>query len=149
MLRIERSNSSNSDFKKLVVELDKELRILDGEDHSFYAQFNKVDSIKYVVLAYLNDKPVGCGAIKQYDDTTMEIKRMFVPLEFRGQGIATLVLNELEKWSKEMNFKKCILETGEKQTVAIRLYHKNDYKIIPNYGQYAGVEYSICFEKLL
>ncbi|MBI3234928.1 MAG: GNAT family N-acetyltransferase, partial [Bacteroidetes bacterium] len=103
----------------------------------------------YVVLAYINDIPVGCGAIKQYDEQTMEVKRTFVSPEYRKQGIASTVLLELEHWSKELGYNKCILETGKKQLEAIQLYHKNDYQVIPNYGQYIGVESSVCFEKLI
>jgi GNAT superfamily N-acetyltransferase len=79
----------------------------------------------------------------------MEIKRMYVTLEKRGKGIATLVLQELEKWSKELGFEKCILETGKKQPEAIRFYEKTNYHSIPNYGQYENAENSICFEKEL
>ena len=77
----------------------------------------------------------------------MEVKRMYVPLEKRGKGIASIVLQELEKWAKELGYQKCILETGIKQPEAISLYKKNNYAIIPNYGQYAGVKDSVCFEK--
>jgi putative acetyltransferase len=147
MIQLKRSNSDSKDFQDLVSELDKDLRIRDGEDHAFFAQFNKTDSIKHVVVAYRDEQPVGCGAMKHYDEKIMEIKRMFVPLEYRGQGIASLVLAELEKWCKELNYSTCILETGEKQPEAIRLYHKNHYKVIPNFGQYAGVASSVCFEK--
>lgn len=147
MIVLKRTNSDDKDFQKLVEELDKDLAIRDGEDHSFFAQFNKINAIKYVVIAYDSDKPVGCGAIKEYSNNTMEVKRMFVPLERRGQGIASLVLKELELWTKELNFKNCILETGKKQLEAIKLYIKNDYHIIPNYGQYTDVESSVCFEK--
>ena len=48
-----------------------------------------------------------------------------------------------------MNYEKCILETGHKQPEAIKLYTKNLYTVIPNYGQYEGVELSVCFEKVL
>lgn len=149
MITCTRTDSGNTDFQTLVRALDKDLRIRDGEDHSFFAQFNKIDAIKHVVVAYENETPVGCGAIKAYSDDTMEVKRMFVPLEFRGRGIASVVLKELETWAKELNMQKCILETGEKQPEAIRLYHKNNYKVIPNFGQYADVESSVCFEKVL
>jgi GNAT superfamily N-acetyltransferase len=142
-----RTNSENQDFQKLNAELDKELAILDGKDHSFYAQYNKIDSIRHVVVAYDNHEPIACGAIKRYSDETMEIKRMYVLPGNRGKGIAALVLKELEKWAKELNFNKCILETGINQPNAIRLYKQNAYKIIPNYGQYANIENSFCFEK--
>ncbi|HET9911966.1 MAG TPA: GNAT family N-acetyltransferase [Anaerolineales bacterium] len=147
MIRIIRTNSDNHDFVQLVKHLDADLAERDGEDHSFYAQFNKIDKIKYVVVAYENDQPVGCGAIKEYAPDTMEIKRMYTSPESRGKGIASKVLRELEAWAAELSYEKCILETGKKQPEAIGLYKKNGYKIIPNYGQYAEIENSICFEK--
>jgi GNAT superfamily N-acetyltransferase len=144
-----RTNSEDPDFRKLVEELDAELRIRDGDEHSFYAQYNKIDMIKHVIMAYEDSTPVGCGAIKEYSQDTMEVKRMYVPLNKRAQGIATIILKELEAWALELNFTKCILETGEKQPEAVRLYEKNDYKRIPNFGQYENAENSICFEKKL
>lgn len=142
-----RTNSENKDFQDLVKELDDCLRIRDGDDHPFYAQFNITDSIKFVIVAYDNETPVGCGAIKEYSKTIAEVKRMFVPENKRGQGIASLILKELENWSKELKYVKCILETGKKQPEAIRLYLKNEYKVIPNYGQYENATNSVCFEK--
>lgn len=149
MITLKRTTSEDADFRALVTELDKDLAIRDGDEHSFFAQFNKIDLIKHVVVAYQDNEPIGCGAIKQYDENTMEVKRMFVPLEKRGQGIASIVLKELEQWAGELGFDKCILETGIKQPEAIKLYEKNNYKRIPNYGQYADVESSVCFEKVL
>ena len=146
---IKRTNPDNSDFMELVKELDSDLKIRDGEEHVFYAQFNKTDKINYVVVAYDGDIPVGCGALKEYSNGTMEVKRMFVRINKRGKGIASRILHELEIWSKELGYKKCVLETGKKQPEAIRLYEKNQYAIIPNYGQYKGVENSVCFEKEL
>jgi putative acetyltransferase len=144
---IKRTNSDDADFQRLVVELDKELAVRDGAEHSFYAQFNNIDAIRHSVVAYLDGEAVGCGAIKEYSDGVMEVKRMFVPEESRGQGIASVVLMELEKWAKELNAERCILETGVKQPEAIRLYEKNGYLPTTNYGQYAGIENSVCFEK--
>ncbi len=96
-----------------------------------------------------NKRAVGCGAIKQFETGIMEVKRMFVPLEERGKGIAAEILKELETWAMELGNTKCILETGVKQPEAISLYKKCGYRITENYGQYAGVEKSICFEKSL
>jgi hypothetical protein len=54
MITIIRTTSDNHDFLELVKLLDADLAIRDGEDHSFYSQFNKLDKIKHVVLAYEN-----------------------------------------------------------------------------------------------
>ena len=149
MIEILRTDSGNQDFIDLVKHLDADLAERDGIEHSFYAQFNKIDKIKHVVVAYENNKPVGCGAIKEYAPSIMEVKRMYTPPESRGKGVASRVLAELETWAAEMSYEKCILETGKKQPEAIRLYQKNGYTLIPNYGQYAEVENSVCFEKVL
>ena len=149
MCRILRTDSTNIDFISLVKSLDEYLAEMDGEEHSFYDQFNKVDNLNYVVVLYEDDFPVGCGAIKEYSEKTMEIKRMFTNPQNRGKGIASKILTELEKWSLELNYEKCILETGKRQTEATALYPKRGYKMIPNYGQYTGIENSLCFEKTL
>ena len=147
MIRLFRTDSGNKDFIRLVKELDADLAERDGEEHSFYSKFNKVDMIRHVVVAYQNNVAISCGAIKEYDPKTMEVKRMFTSPENRGKGFAGIILHELENWARELNFEKCILETGKRQAEAIRLYKKSGYDIIPNYGQYAGIENSVCFKK--
>lgn len=146
-ITLTRTNSENSDFAALVKHLDSDLAIRDGEEHSFYAQYNKITNIKYALVAYEADRAVGCGAIKEFSTDTMEVKRMYVFPDCRGKGIAAQILSELETWAGEMGYRKCVLETGLKQPEAIRLYEKSGYVRIPNYGQYAGVENSVCFEK--
>ena len=147
MISLKRTDSEDNDFVQLVALLDADLRVRDGDEHAFYAQFNKIDQIKHVIVAYRENKPIGCGAIKPYDAQTMEIKRMFVLPQKRGLGIATKVLVGLEDWTKKLGYARCILETGIKQPEAIALYTKNSYHRIPNYGQYKDAKSSVCFEK--
>ena len=149
MWNIIRTDSKNELFQRLVKDLDADLKIRDGAEHNFYAQFNKIDHINHAVVAVDNDIAVGCGAIKAFSEHCMEVKRMYVLPEYRGKGVASDVLKSLEIWAKELGYATCILETGMKQPEAIALYKKNGYSIIPNYGQYQNVENSICFEKLL
>jgi GNAT superfamily N-acetyltransferase len=149
MIKTIRTSSGNKDFIDLVKYLDADLAIRDGDDHQFYAQFNKIDKIKYVILLYDNGKATGCGAMKEFNSKTMEIKRMYTCPENRGKGVASKVLTELEVWASELQFEKCILETGKNQPEAIELYKKNGYLITANYGQYSGIENSVCFEKLI
>ena len=149
MISLLRTTSDDTDFQKLVRHLDAELRVRDGDEAAFYLQFNKIDTIKHALVAYVDSEPVGCGALRAYKADTVEVKRMFVPLERRGQGIASQILTGLEAWAAELGFRKCILETGQKQPEAIALYTKSGYTVIPNYGQYQTVENSICFEKVI
>jgi GNAT superfamily N-acetyltransferase len=149
MIKIVRTDSENNDFKKLVQLLDAELADRDGDEHSFYDQFNSIEGLKYVVVLFEHHLPVGCGAIKPLDTNTMEVKRMFTISNYRGKGLATRVLSELEIWAEEMDYTTCLLETGKRQPEAISLYIKNGYGPIANYGQYQGVENSVCFMKSL
>lgn len=149
MIKLLRTDANNPDFKELIILLDAGLAITDGEDHTFYSQFNKVDHINYVIIAYENSKAVACGAIKKYDEHTMEVKRMFTLPESRGKGLAGMILSELQNWAKEMDYKRCILETGIRQKEAVSLYNKTGFITIPNYGQYEGIDNSVCFEKIL
>ncbi|MBK6949944.1 MAG: GNAT family N-acetyltransferase [Haliscomenobacter sp.] len=149
MVALLRTNSEHPDFIELVRHLDAELKVRDGDDHAFYNQFNKIDLIRHALVAYLDQTPSGCGAIEFWDDRTMEVKRMYVAPENRGKGIAGAILLSLEAWAAELGYERCILETGMNQPEAIRLYQKSDYIRIPNYGQYAGIENSVCFEKIL
>ncbi|SIS65792.1 Ribosomal protein S18 acetylase RimI [Zobellia uliginosa] len=147
MLRIERTTHKNEHFSGLVAQLDTYLSHTDGDEHDFYHQYNGIEHLNQVVIAYLDNTAVGCGAIKEFDTDSAEVKRMYVSPKTRGQGLATLLLKELEKWASELGYKSCILETGKRQPEAIALYTKNNYKTIPNYGQYIGMENSVCFKK--
>lgn len=149
MTTFHRTDSDNPDFQSLVTLLDQDLKIRDGDDHAFYNQFNKIVNIRHAVVCYDENIPVACGAFKEYDEQTVEIKRMFVLPQYRGRGFARRVLNELETWAKELNYHTCILETGKKQPEAIALYQKAGYGIIKNYGQYENVENSVCMKKSL
>jgi putative acetyltransferase len=149
MITLLRTDSDHADFVALVKLLDADLARRDGEDHSFYAQFNKIDKIRHVVVAYQDQVPVGCGAIKAFGDDAMEVKRMYVSPMIRKSGVASKVLAELEQWTHHLGYIRCVLETGKRQPEAIALYSKQGYQPIPNYGQYAGIENSLCFEKKL
>ena len=149
MRQLIRTNSDNPDYISLVTCLDADLAERDGAEHDFYAQFNSSDAIRQVVVAYSDGQAVGCGAIKAFDPDTMEVKRMYTLPEWRGKGIAGQILAELETWARELSCAKCVLETGKRQPEAIALYTKHGYRLVPNYGQYAGVENSVCFEKAL
>lgn len=149
MQTLTRTTSENQDFTNLVLLLDADLKIRDGEEHEFYAQINKTAILKNVIVCYENDIAVGCGSFREIDSQTVEIKRMFVLPDHRGKGIASKILAELELWASELNYSQTILETGINQPEAIALYKKSGYSITKNYGQYADMENSVCMKKVL
>lgn len=147
MITIKRTTSDNVHFGALVSQLDAYLKILDGDDHAFYAQFNKTNLLKNAVICFDDNIAIGIGAYKEFEPKVAEIKRMYTLAEYRGKGIASMILHELELWAKEESYTTSILETGFLQVDAIGLYQKLGYTVIENFGQYKGVENSVCMEK--
>jgi putative acetyltransferase len=144
-----RTNSDNPDFRTLIRELDADLRDRNGEMMDIYDKHNIIEQIDTVVIAYMNDEPAGCGCFKPFDSESAEIKRMFVRPNARGNGISTMILQELENWGRELGHKYTVLETGAKQVEALGLYPKAGYILIPKYGPYVDLPDSICFRKVL
>lgn len=149
MIRLIKTDASNLDFINLVKHLDVYLAKMDGDAHEFYDQYNRIENLKEVIVVYKNGEAVACGAIKPFDAVTVEVKRMYVNPDYRGEGIATTVLLALEKWALEIGFSEAILETGNSYHDAIALYIKNGYFQIPNYGQYVESDLSACYKKYL
>ncbi|MEO1031755.1 MAG: GNAT family N-acetyltransferase [Bacteroidota bacterium] len=149
MIELLRTDSRHADFIALVKQLDAYLKVTDGDEHDFYNQFNAIDHLNHVIVAYSDQKPVGCGAFKAFDDSKVEVKRMYTLPEERGKGIASAILNALETWAFELGYRATILETGKRQVEAVSFYKKCNYVSIPKYGQYKAMENSLCFEKRL
>ncbi|KFF17600.1 GNAT family N-acetyltransferase [Chryseobacterium sp. JM1] len=144
-----RTDSSHIDFQNLVKLLDADLAIRNGDEHSFYDQFNKIDNIKNCIVIYIDEKPAACGAFKKFSEDTVEIKRMYTHPDFRKRGLATAIVQELESWARESGYAKAILESSLEQNEALSVYKKSGYCRIPNYGPYIGVDKSVCYDKIL
>lgn len=96
-----------------------------------------------------NGIAVACGALKHFDETTAEIKRMIVKENFRGRGISKKILTKLEQYARELHYQRLILETGLKQPEAMSLYRKFRYNPLKCYGRHANDPDSRCFEKMI
>lgn len=144
-----KTDGTNVDFINLCSELDNFLfEEVGGEkQREQYDQYNKLDSIHDVILVYHNGECVGCGSYKFYDEETVELKRIFIKKSERSLGLGLELVRRLEADARIAGFRYAVLETGEVLTDAIKLYKKMKYKIVPNYGQYIGMEESICMSK--
>ena len=150
-MRFEYTDGRNKDFIELCQGLDEFLNelVAGEENRSEYVQYNKLDDIHDVVIAYDKDVPVGCASFKKYDVENAEVKRVFVKKEYREQGISIELMKLLEERAREKGFKYFILESGEPLVAAMLLYRKIGYKVIQNYGQYVDMKESICMKKKL
>ena len=147
-MKIIRTTYLNPAFQELVAQLNEDLANRDGKDHPL-SQFNEITHLKHVVVLYLKNKAVGCGAIAKTDFSAMEIKRMYVIPTHRGQQLGENILIELEKWTKELGLSKCILFMGVHQPEAMKLYLKNNFSVIENYGKLKDIPDSVCLAKTL
>ena len=147
-MKIIRTDYLNPAFQELVAELNTDLANRDGKDHPL-SQFNEIIHLKHVVVVYLKNKAVGCGAITKYDLVATEIKRMYVTPAHRGHQLGKNILSELENWTKELGLSKCILFMGVHQPEAMKLYLRNNFSVIENYGKLKDIPDSICLAKTL
>jgi putative acetyltransferase len=146
MIKLQRTTSDNASFRSLIKELDRDLS---GryKEQTQYDQHNIIESNRNVIVAYKDGEAVGCGCFKKFSEGIVEIKRMYVKPQHRGQKIAVSILQELEKWAGELNNTTTVLETGIRQEEAIHLYRKSGYLVIENYGPYKNMPESICMQK--
>ena len=141
--------SINSDkAQHLIALLDTELGLSYAPEHRFTVNFDSFEEMGGVFLvATLDDEPVACGALRPIDQRTTELKRMFVVQSHRGRGLAIQILLELEKVAKTKRFNRILLETGDHQHAAMKLYETNGYQRIAPFGDYTTSPHSICYAK--
>lgn len=144
-----RMDNKNADFNYLIKLLDENLNEINGESQKQFDRHNKVDHISDAVVIYRDKVPFACGAFKEFNAETAELKRIFVIKEARRQGLAKLVVNELEGLARSKGYKFAILETGVRQKEAIALYKSMGYEVIENFEPYIRNVNSVCMGKAL
>ena len=141
-----RCDGTNEDFIENCRLLDEDLDRRVGRviKRDKYAQFNQLDKIHEAIVVYQDGKPIGGGAIRPYDETAIELKRVFVRPEGQGHGIGTELVSKLIERAKELGYQKMILETGDLLAESVHVYSKLGFRKIPNYGAYADMPESLC-----
>lgn len=99
------------------------------------------------IIARADGRAVGCGALRKLDETSAEVKRMYVAPEVRGHGVAKRILEHLEGVGRELGVHRLVLETGIYQAEAIGLYHQAGFEPVRCWDEYADAVTSVCFEK--
>jgi GNAT superfamily N-acetyltransferase len=99
------------------------------------------------LVAWRDKTAIGCGALVAMDENCVEVKRMYVTPTERGHGVATRILEELERCAREFDYDAIRLETGINQPESIALYGKAGFYRIPNFTPFVGDGSAVCFEK--
>jgi len=136
----------------LISALDQELSALYPEPDANFLELDAEevasDSGAFLV-AYLDGRPVACGAVRRISPDTAELKRMYVRPDVRGLGLARALLEELERGARALGMRRLVLETGERQPAAIALYRRAGFTPIERYGAYVASPLSLCMAKTL
>ena len=150
-MKISYTDGNDKDFMLMCARLDDALNELAGGEanRQEYVEHNRLDDIKDAAVGYIDGVPVACGAFKQFDGDTAEIKRVFVDEAYRGKGVSRQLMTFLEDAARKKGYQKLVLETGRSMHVAVGFYRSIGYSERENYGPYIGMEKSICFEKVL
>lgn len=145
-MRIQQVENEDKDFILLCGKLDEYLnQAIGGESkREKYKKFNHLDTMDYVVVAYDEETPAGCGALRKYSEEEIEVKRVFVGEEYRGRHIGDMILENLVHQAKGMGFKRMLLETGEFLQASVHLYSKYGFEKVENYGAYKDMKESLC-----
>ena len=101
------------------------------------------------IAAWIDDVPVGCGAIRELDQSTAEIQRMYVHREYRRRQLGRTILVYLENEARRLGYSRLVLETGDRQVPAMALYQASGFRRIPPFGRHVDDPTSVCYERQL
>ena len=148
-MKFQRTDGKNKDFVEncRLLDMDLDRRVGKKIERDKYRQYNRLDEIQEAIVVYEGRQVIGGGAIRRYDDETIELKRVFVHTEYQGQGIGSRLVSLLMEWAVELRYKKMVLETGELLAESCAVYKKLGFQVIPNYGPYEDMPESLCMAK--
>ena len=145
------TDGNNEDFQKFYLKTEEFYSSIvgGGKNREAFIPYNISESITDVLIASVEGAAVGCAGLKAYSDSDVEIKRVWVDPEFRGNHISTAMMDALEAKAVELGFRRAILQTRPQMEEAVHLYTKRGYVLIDNYPPYDKLDGAICFAKEL
>ena len=150
-MNYKRTDGKDVDFIEncRLLDMDLDRRVGKKVKRDKYKKYNQLDEIQEAIVVYDDNKVIGGGAIRRYDDKNIELKRVFVHTEYQGQGIGSRLVTLLIEWAIELGYNRMILETGELLAESCAVYRKLGFQVIPNYGPYMDMPESLCMAKNL
>jgi GNAT superfamily N-acetyltransferase len=151
-IEVRREEISSVVVQQLIAALNLELEARYPEEGANFFRLDAeevADGRGAFLVAYLDGRAVGCGAVRRNEPGVAEIKRMYVAPEARGRGVGRRMLDELEAVARQLGVRRLVLETGPRQPEALALYRHAGFVDIPLFGDYVGAEFSVCMAKEL
>lgn len=104
--------------------------------------------IRATFLALVDGEPVGHAALRRLGEE-WELKRVVTLASHRGQGVSRLLIAAVEDAARSEGAARLILQTGDRQPEAVRLYEWLGYEPIPIYPPYEVIPMSLCYARPL
>lgn len=150
------TDEKNQDFINLSKELWDEYYENVGDIVDKYQEVNNLEGEHFVILIFDENNrdnkynnPIACGSFKEFSNDVVEIKRVFIKKSYRNKGLATFIMEKLEKKAKKQDYDFSILVTGANNLPSQSLYKKLGYNLIKGFGIYKRNLDSFCFKKEL
>jgi len=86
-----------------------------------------------VILAFKDSEIVACGALREWEPSVGEIKRIHVRADHRGPGFGPILTGALLKRALELGFERVRVDTLPTMAAAIEFYQEMGFKPIPAY----------------
>jgi GNAT superfamily N-acetyltransferase len=148
-LSVEADDPVGETAQRLINDLSAEMAARYGAPPCPFSSTEAAAPRTVFLVARLHGEPIGCGALRRFDDDTAEIKRMYVAPAGRRRGVARQILTTLERHAEQLNYRTIRLETGIRQPEAQQLYRSMAFRQIEPFGPYIGNPTSVCFEKAI
>ena len=145
------TDGNDRDFQDFYLKTEEYYNQLVGgaANRKAFAPYNISANITDVLIAYDGKAAVGCAGLKPYSETDAEVKRVWVEPAYRGHGIASRLMDEIEQKARQTGFRRVVLQTRPIMQDAVALYTKRGYALIPNYPPYDRLEGAVCYAKAL
>lgn len=133
----------------LVAELDREYEARFGAVALQYRPYNTLEGLKQACVILVNGEAVACGGLRQLEEQTAELKRVYVKPAFRRRGLARQLVEVLELQALFQGNTSMVLETGRAMPEAVALYSGLGYREIPGFGPFRDDPITVCMKKEL
>lgn len=106
----------------------------DPDDPALWEVGDMIAPAGHFLVAWLDGKPVGCGGLRRFDAASGEVKRVWVARDMRGMGVASAMMDRLEKQARDEGYSRLLLDTNGTLNEARSLYAGRGYREIERYN---------------
>lgn len=121
-----------------------------GHVHALALESLRAPSVIFYA-AWVDGVLCGCGALKELDSLTGEIKSMRTRSAFLRRGVGQAILDEIVRTARQRGYSRLLLETGTGEAFepAHALYLRNGFESTDPFGEYPATDFNVFMVKTL